>query len=121
MMNIIDVFGSEPRFKLGQYVFSRTSYEESDGQVAHCKTYGVIVGIEFCKEYSMYFGWVYTIEVYKTIYVLGAYKEVDANCNITATVFYESDLTICEKKHNISVIINNLKSRQLDYIARNSK
>lgn len=121
MSNIIDVFGSEPRFQLGDYVFAHDAFESLNEPVSYCNAYGVIIGVEFCKECSMYLGWTYTIEVYKSIYIEGTDKVIRINPNVSATTFHESQLSLRRPRIEISSIVQNLKIRQLEYIKNNSR
>ena len=120
-MNILDLFGSQPKFQLGDHLFARYTYEESNDEVVQCKTYGIVTGITFCKEYSMYPGWVYTLETYKSIHVSQSIRDVDTNSQLSPTDFHEDELYSCPRSIKALKVINNLKLKSSDYINKNRR
>ena len=118
-MDITRLFGSQPKFQLGNHVFSLDSYSEVNDEVVCCKSYGVITAIKFCPENSAYLGWTYELQVYKIISGTAFKHQVNLYPNLLYYDAYEIDLYMCPKKIDILKIINSLKLKQSEIIKKN--
>lgn len=119
-MNITDVFGSQPLFKLGDHVYFKFMVEQLDDEVVYCKTYSMITGINFCSEYTGYVGWNYEVQVYKEITYSLQERKIELYPNLMYSNVNEIDLFLSDRKLSHLKIINSLIAKQLEQINRNS-
>jgi len=120
-MNIKRLFGSRPRFQLGDHVASLDSSVEVNYDVAQLISCGIVTGIRFCSEGSMYVGWTYDMQIYKTIsgtvsnYIISRYP------NLYYYEAAENDLYVYDKEVDILKIINALALKHSKHIEENSR
>ena len=112
-MNIIDVFGSQPMFKLGDHVYFKFMNEDLNAEVTYCKTYCMITGINFCSENSGYVGWNYELQIYKEVYYSPKNREINLHPNLMYSNVNEIDLFLSDRKLLHFKIINSLIRKQL--------
>jgi hypothetical protein len=107
------VFPSPPKFQLGQGIIHRYDADLMKDGVVPAENFGVIVGIIYCDEDSIYPGWSYQIYLWKTIYQYNNRIEVEYYTDISYSSFDESEDVQSTHLINCSKLIQRVSKKQL--------
>jgi hypothetical protein len=85
------IFITPPKFQLGQGIIHRYEADLMKDGVVSAKDFGVIVGIVYCDENSVYVGWSYQVYLWKTVYEHDNRDDIDYYTDISYSSFDESE------------------------------
>jgi hypothetical protein len=107
------IFPTSPKFHLGQGIIHTYDADLMKDGVIPVKEFGVIAGILYCDEESIYVGWSYQVYLWKSVYSFENRIEVEYYTDITYSNVNESEELQSTNLINCQRLIDKITKRQI--------